>query len=106
MIRFLIRSLGLWLAAGGFAAAVVDGTKSIAASRLVVTPAAITWRDLSPASFESAATALEHGLGAGGRDAVLGLLAVAPTWALFGVLGALLLTLGRRREADTAARVA
>ena len=65
MIRFLIRSLGLWLAAGGFAAAVVDGTKSIAASRLVVTPAAITWRDLSPASFESAATALEHGLGAG-----------------------------------------
>ena len=38
MIRFLAASLGYLLLAGGFVAAVVDGTRSIASSRLLVMP--------------------------------------------------------------------
>ena len=38
MIRFLVAFLGYLLLAGGFVAAVVDGTRSIASSRLMVMP--------------------------------------------------------------------
>ena len=37
MIRFILRSLGLWILAAGFVFFVYDGTKSIAGNQLYVT---------------------------------------------------------------------
>ncbi len=41
MIRFVVRLAGFILLAAGFAALVVDGTRSIAANGLLVTPSAV-----------------------------------------------------------------
>ncbi|WP_448949825.1 PetM family of cytochrome b6f complex subunit 7 [Labrys neptuniae] len=51
-MRFLARSLGLFLAAAAFVAVVVDGTRSIADNRLVFLPVRSVWLWLSPKSFE------------------------------------------------------
>ena len=49
MIGFIARFVGLWLIAGALVALVIDGTKTIAASHLTVTPLGLAWFALSPA---------------------------------------------------------
>lgn len=98
MFRFALRVLGLWMLAGGFAAAVIDGMKSIAASKLVMGSALATWNDLSPASVAAVHARLDAAVG---PELLAWLdfgLARIPTWAALGLLGALLVTLGLPRE--------
>lgn len=98
MIRFVIRTLGLWLLAGGFVAAVIDGMKSIAGSALRTTSALETWTDLAAASVVAAKAFVEGHAGAGGWRALETVLHVVPTWALLGGLGVALISLAQRRE--------
>jgi hypothetical protein len=96
MIRFLARTIGLWLIAGGFAAAVVDGMKSIAASRPILTFVGGFWAELAPASLLSARALVEARLG--GRvwaAAIDPVLANVPVFAAAALVGALFVTLGR-----------
>ena len=48
MIGFLARFIGLWMIAGALVALVIDGTKTIAASTLTVTPLGQSWYSISP----------------------------------------------------------
>lgn len=101
MFRFALRVLGLWMLAGGFAAAVIDGMKSIAASTVVTTSTLATWSGLAPGSLAAARARVADTLGplaAGWLDAGL---ARVPTWAALGLLGALLVTLALPREKKT-----
>lgn len=98
MIRFVIRTLGLWLLAGGFVAAVIDGMKSIAGSTLRMTTAFETWTDLMPASVGAAKAFVEGRLGAGAWQGLASVLQIVPTWALLGGLGVALISLAQRRE--------
>ncbi len=94
MIRFLLRFLGFWLLAGGFVALVVDGTRSIAASELVVTSARAGWTAISAGSYgqmEAHLSALAPWLWA---DIVSPLLDF-PLFVVVAVLGLLLMALGR-----------
>lgn len=100
MIRFLVRTLGLWLLAGGFAAAVVDGMGSIAASAPRLSTAAQSWKSVFPTTFESASASLAATAGPTVRDAVFGLLALVPTCLLLGIVGLVLLAIARDRTAD------
>lgn len=98
MIRFVVRTLGLWLLAGGFAAAVIDGMKSIAGSTLRLTSTLETWADLAPGTIALSKAFVEGRIGAGlwtGLEAVLHLV---PTWLLFGGLGLVLIALARPRQ--------
>src|SRR5918993_2587544 len=62
MLRFLLRTLGIWLLAGALVAVVMDGARSIAASAPVLTPLAEVWRELAPASLDQARFAVEEEL--------------------------------------------
>ena len=97
MIRFLVRTLGLWLLAGGFAAAVIDGMGSIAASAPRLATAAQSWKSVFPASFESASASLAATAGPAVRDAVFGLLGMVPTCLLLGIVGFALVAFARGR---------
>lgn len=99
MIRFLVRMIGLWLLAGAFAAAVIDGMSSIAASALRLNTAAQSWKSVFPATFESAATSLAATAGPTVRDAVFGILAVVPTCLLLGIVGFVLVAIAHDRSA-------
>lgn len=98
MIRFVIRTIGLWLLAGGFVAAVIDGMKSIAGSALRMTTALETWTDLIPASVGAAKAFVEGKLGAGVWNGLTSVLQIVPTWALLGGFGIALISLAQRRE--------
>lgn len=90
MFRFTLRVLGLWCLAGGFAAAMIDGMKSIAASRVVMSSAAQTLNELVPGALTATAGFVEARLGGAIWAALRAGLEIVPTWALLGVIGGVL----------------
>lgn len=97
MIRFLLRFIGLWLLAGAFAALVIDGTRSVAASQLVIAPVRDVWAAINLSTLAAA----EKQFGAAPWDQAFALFLGAPLWILLAVLGLFLLLLGRRRRSAT-----
>jgi hypothetical protein len=98
MLRFIVRTLGLWLLAGSFAAAVIDGMKSIAGSALRMTTVLETWNDLAPATIATTRTFVETRVGTAVWSALDAALRIAPTWAVLAVLGSTLIALARPRR--------
>jgi hypothetical protein len=88
MIAFLARFIGLWLIAGALVALVVDGTKTIAASRLTVTPLGLAWYSLSPSSLmrtqEFVQREVEAYIGHWLWDPIVQWILMAPTWWCLG----------------------
>lgn len=106
MIAFLARFIGLWLIAGALVALVVDATKTIASSTLTVTPLGYAWFSISPSSLmrtqEFVQREVEAYIGHWLWDPIVQWILMAPTWVVFGVAGAWLAYLGRRRRYRTA----
>jgi hypothetical protein len=98
MIRFLLRSLGLWILAAGFVFFVYDGTKSIAGNQLYVTKLSETWNAIHSTSLQLLQPAIERHVAWLWDPVVLSVL-TAPTWVVFAVLGAVLMLLGRKKKA-------
>ena len=105
MIAFIARFIGLWLIAGALVAFVIDGTKTIAASTLTVTPLGMSWYAISPSSLISAQSfvqqRVETYIGHWLWDPLIQWLLMLPTWLVFGLLGAWLVYLGRKRRSRT-----
>ncbi len=102
MIGFFSRFVGLWLIAGALVALVVDATKSIAASRLVVTSLGDTWGGINLASLMSVQQffqrTVEAYVGHWLWDPLIMSILLLPTWAILGAAGFLLTYFGRRRR--------
>ncbi len=98
MIRFLFRFIGLFCLAAAFVLVIYDGTKSIAGNQLFLTNVSTLWGLISPNSLATLQPLISPYAGGVLWDPLaVGLLA-SPAWALLGVLGILLLTMGRRRK--------
>jgi hypothetical protein len=99
MIRFLFRFVAFWLLAAALVALIVDGAKSIAASELVTTPLGLAWSQLAPTSLIQTQFAIEEHLGQPWLwDVLTEWVLSAPVWATVGLLGLILMLLGRRRR--------
>ena len=95
MIRLTFRFLGVVLLAAAFAALIIDGTKSIAASAIIYTPAADTAAQVFPDKFKLLQPALEHIhplLWNPGMATILRL----PIWIIIAIFGMICLLLGRK----------
>lgn len=98
MFRFLFRFAGFLILAAAFVAAVYDGTKSIGGGQLYVTRLGDTWNAIDPASLQQLQPTVERYLAPWMWDpVVLGIL-MAPTWLVFGLLGSVLILLGRKKK--------
>ena len=95
MIRLFFRFLGVLLLAAAFAALIVDGTKSIAASAVIYTPAADTAAQVFPEKFKLLQPALERINPLLWNPGMTSLLRL-PFWIIIAVLGMICLLLGRR----------
>ena len=98
MLRFPLRFLGFLLMAAGFVLVVIDGTRSIAGQRLIVTSLSEVWRSMHAESLARVETVLR----AQGPDwlwdpAALTVIAW-PAAAAGLILGALLMWVGRSRR--------
>ncbi len=98
MLKFLFRFTGLWLLAGAFVAFVIDGARSIAASRLVFMPFMEAWSAVHAGSIETLRRAVEENLSHWMWESVVLRFFTAPLWMVLGVLGILLILIGRRRS--------
>jgi hypothetical protein len=96
MLRFLLRFVGFWLVAGGFVALIVDGTRSIAASRMLFTSAGDAWYAIAPRALERTEAAAS-GAAWLWPQIIVPLLSL-PASVLLVLVGLALLGLGRVRE--------
>ncbi len=99
MIRFLFRFVGLWVLAGAFVALVLDGVRSIASAEIVTTPLGVTWLAVGPDSLTRFQAFVTRTLSATVWDYLVVPVLGAPLFLVLGVIGALLLLIGRRPAA-------
>jgi len=90
MFRFLVRTLGLFLLAGAFAALVIDGTRSIAGAALSLTSFGATLAWIAPDKVAGLKPALSH-ISPLLWDPVAVRLLMLPTWLVIGGLGVLIM---------------
>jgi hypothetical protein len=100
MFRFLVRTVGVLFLAAGFAALVLDGARSIAASSPLLTPFGESCYRLFPRSFTLLQPAVERHLHPLVWEPFLLSVFLLPTFLMFGLFGLLLLWLARRRESS------
>ena len=98
MFRFLFRFVGLWILAAGFIALVYDGTKSIAGNQIFVTSLRDTWTALHAASLDRLQPAIEQHVARWRGDPIALAVLAAPTWVVLGLIGAVLILLGRKKK--------
>ena len=94
-MRLMFRLFGLVCLAAAFAAVIVDGTTSVAASRISLHPLGDTLSRISPEGFEH----LQAFVVAKAPllwDPVLASVCLLPTWAVLGVVGLVVLALTRK----------
>jgi len=98
MLRLIIRFLGLLLLAGGFVALIVDGTRSLAGGRLMVTTLRKGATDLFPAAYKALQGSVEHNVSAFLWDPVIVTLLLVPISIAFGALGAAMILVSHKRH--------
>ncbi len=97
MIRFLLRFLGLLCLAAAFILVIYDGTKSIAGNALYITSVRGLWQTINAASLQNLQSLIVSKASFLWDPLMVALLA-APSWALLGLIGVVLITLGRRKK--------
>ena len=98
MIRLVSRSIGLMLLAAGFTALVIDGTRSIAAAKPVMTPLSQTLAWLLPNKVALLKPIIERDIHPLLWDPVMVHLLNLPTWLVSATLGAAVLLFARQRS--------
>ena len=98
MFRFLFRLLAIFALAVAVIMAVLDVTRTIAASQLVLTPLGASWVSVSPATLD----AMQAFIIANAHPLVWNPVAIfildQPGFAVFGVIALLLYAIGRKPE--------
>ncbi|HET9718004.1 MAG TPA: hypothetical protein VFP60_17650 [Pseudolabrys sp.] len=98
MIRFLLRFIGLICLAAGFILLIYDGTKSIAGNRVFTTSVQTIWELINPESLTKIQPALQSYAGGYLWDPLMTAFLAAPAWSVLGVVGILLILLGRKKK--------
>jgi hypothetical protein len=98
MIRFLLRFLGLICLAAAFILLIYDGTKSIAGNNLYLTTVRALWELINAGSLAKLRPVIEPYAGGLLWDPAMVSILAAPSWSLLGLLGILLILLGRKKK--------
>ncbi len=98
MFSFLFKILGLFTLALALVLAVLDITRSITASEIVLTSLASTWANVSPATLLSSREAVQIWTHPILWDPILLFLLQLPSWLVFWLVAMVFLKLGQRRE--------
>jgi hypothetical protein len=100
MFRFLFRVLATFALAIAVIMAVLDVTRTIAASALVLTPLGDSWRSVSPTTLEAMQAFVIERAHPLVWNPVMVFILGQPGFAVFGVLAFLLYAIGRKPERE------
>ena len=98
-MRLLLRITGTWLLGLALILLIIDGTRSLAADALVMTPLFETWQQLHAQSLADVRGFFETRFFGQLLDVAFGAVLSLPGWIALGVPGVLLAWLGRTRRA-------
>jgi hypothetical protein len=98
MIRLFFRAIGLLFMAVAFVFFVYDGTKSIAGSAVFYTPLTDTWNSVNATGLQQLQPTIERYGGKIAWDLIAQWILAAPTFAVFGVIGAFFVLIGRKEK--------
>ena len=98
MIRFLLRTLGLPFLAAAFIFLVYDGTRSIAANVLLYSKMDEIWSLVHTASLQQLQPSIEKHAPPWLWDPAVTTVLDAPAVIVLGMIGAILILLGRRKK--------
>ncbi len=98
MIRFLLRFIGLLLLALAFIFVIYDGMRSIADGGLSLTKFSQIWTEVHAGSLQALQTAIERYAGADLWRVIMASILAQPVAAVFGVIGVVLIVLGRKKK--------
>jgi hypothetical protein len=96
-MRFLLRFIGLWLLAGAFVALIIDGTASIAGGTIRFNTFGQTWDNIHQDSKPLVKAFVDRRVGDWLWTSGIQVVLDQPTWVVLGVLGVILVLLGRRK---------
>lgn len=99
MIRVLVKLTGYVVLTLALVAAILDITRSIADSAIVMRPLGQDWHNLSPTTLEAAQAGIQRNISPWLWESVIQNILLMPTWAVLGILALLLIYLGRKRKA-------
>jgi hypothetical protein len=97
MIRFVFRLIGLMCLAAAFILVIYDGMKSMASNAVSLTSASEFWDMMQSTGTQDFQKLVESYVPAL-WDTVMVPLLSAPSWAVLGVVGILLMMLGRKKR--------
>lgn len=98
MLKSLFRILALFALALALVTAVLDITRSIADSAVVMTPLGVDWFNLSPSTLNLAQATIQRYVHPYVWDPVIQTILLAPSWVVFGILWLLFSLAGRQRK--------
>jgi hypothetical protein len=97
-MRLVLRVVGTLLIAFAVILIIIDGTSSLAANGLVLTPLEVTWESMHAVSLAAVRDFLGTRLFGPVLDPVVSAVLSFPGWAVIGVPGLLLAWAGRSRR--------
>lgn len=98
MLKPILRLLALFALAMALITAVLDITRSIADSTLIMTPLGVDWLSFSPSTLQAAQPVIQNYVHPLLWDPVIQTILLSPSWFVFGVLWLLLSLLGREKK--------
>ena len=98
MIRFLLRFVGLLLLALAFIFVVYDGIRTISDGALLITKTSVLWNTIHDGSLRMLQSLVEQKLGPDAWRVGVAPVLDQPVAAIFGVLGVVLIVLGRKKK--------
>jgi hypothetical protein len=97
MIRFVFRLFGLMCLAAAFVLVIYDGMRSMASNAVALTSVSEFWDMMQSTGTQNFQRLTEQYL-PGVWDTVMVPVLSAPSWAFLGVIGILLMILGRKKR--------
>ena len=94
----VFRLIGLWIVLLAVVAFAVDGTKSVAADKIITTSLIEQWLSISETSYTALQKFLETKIHPILWDPVLTTFMSAPTWICLTILGSAIYWIGRKRH--------
>ena len=97
-MKFLLRVMGIWLLGLTLVLLVIDGTRSLAASQLAITPSGEIWAGLHAQSLVALQIWATNSLAPNTASFIVTVILAWPGWAITGAPGIALLILGRQKN--------
>lgn len=97
-MRLVLRIIGTVLIAIAIILVIIDGTKSLAANAVVLTPLGETWGAIQPDSLQAVRQFFDSRLLGPLLEPLISVILGFPGWAVIGIPGVLLAWAGRSRR--------